>query len=381
MPRFSYRSDAGQPAIPKYRLHRASGQAVVTIAGKDNYLGRWKSRASRAEYDRLIGEWLVQGRPTVPSARQYADFTVVELIAAYWRHAKTYYVKNGQPTGELPGLKVALRFLKKYYGHTAAAMFGPLALQAIQLRMIEAGHSRKYINNNIGPIKRAFRWAVSKELVPAHVHQALLSVEGLKKGRTEAREPDPIMPLPDEVLEATLPHLPEPVRSMVRLQRLCGCRPGEIVLLRPCDLDMTQSVWRYTTESHKTEHHGKARCIFIGPRGQEILRPFLLRPADEYCFQTKRRGKTPGGRYTKNNYHRAIKLACEKAGLKPWAPNRLRHSAATEIRAGFDLESAQAILGHSSLKMSEHYAGPQRFSERNLRTGTSNLALVRRRGS
>lgn len=49
---------------PKYRKHKASGQALVTIAGRDHYLGPWKSKASRAEYDRLIGEWLAAGRPT-----------------------------------------------------------------------------------------------------------------------------------------------------------------------------------------------------------------------------------------------------------------------------------------------------------------------------
>ena len=50
-------------ATPRYRLHRASGQAVVTLAGVDHYLGPWKSKASRIEYDRLVGEWLTAGRP------------------------------------------------------------------------------------------------------------------------------------------------------------------------------------------------------------------------------------------------------------------------------------------------------------------------------
>ena len=48
--------------VPKYRLHRATGQAVVSLSGKDFYLGLWKSKASRIEYDRLIAEWLACGR-------------------------------------------------------------------------------------------------------------------------------------------------------------------------------------------------------------------------------------------------------------------------------------------------------------------------------
>jgi len=48
--------------VPSHRRHKPTGQAVVTLSGKDYYLGRWNTKASRAEYDRLIGEWLVGGR-------------------------------------------------------------------------------------------------------------------------------------------------------------------------------------------------------------------------------------------------------------------------------------------------------------------------------
>ncbi len=47
---------------PSYRLHKASGQAVVTINDRDHYLGRYGSATSRPAYDRLIGEWLANGR-------------------------------------------------------------------------------------------------------------------------------------------------------------------------------------------------------------------------------------------------------------------------------------------------------------------------------
>jgi len=59
---------------PAYRLHRASGQALVTIAGNDNYLGPWKSRASRIEYDPLVGEWLASGQPIMPCSRDCGDY-------------------------------------------------------------------------------------------------------------------------------------------------------------------------------------------------------------------------------------------------------------------------------------------------------------------
>ena len=49
-------------ALPKYRKHRASGQAVVTLNGRDHYLGPYGTSASEAFYDRLIAEWLIQER-------------------------------------------------------------------------------------------------------------------------------------------------------------------------------------------------------------------------------------------------------------------------------------------------------------------------------
>jgi hypothetical protein len=39
--------------VPKYRLHKTTGRAVVTIDGRDFYLGPYNSPESRAKYDEL----------------------------------------------------------------------------------------------------------------------------------------------------------------------------------------------------------------------------------------------------------------------------------------------------------------------------------------
>ncbi len=51
---------------PKYRKHRASGQAIVTLHGVDHYLGPHGTKASKAEYDRLIAQWLGEETGTGP---------------------------------------------------------------------------------------------------------------------------------------------------------------------------------------------------------------------------------------------------------------------------------------------------------------------------
>src|SRR4051812_19344652 len=95
---------------PRYRLHKPSGQAVVTLNGRDFYLGKHGSTSSRLEYDRLVAEWLTAGRQVAPSTRVAPrpdalggtanDASVSELMVGYVKHVDAYYVKNGEPTSE-----------------------------------------------------------------------------------------------------------------------------------------------------------------------------------------------------------------------------------------------------------------------------------------
>lgn len=72
---------------PRYRRHNASGQALVTIHGKDHYLGKYKWAASLEAYKRLVAEWIeVDGRLTEP---RHAT-SVSELILAYLMFVKSY---------------------------------------------------------------------------------------------------------------------------------------------------------------------------------------------------------------------------------------------------------------------------------------------------
>ncbi|QDV75374.1 tyrosine-type recombinase/integrase [Botrimarina mediterranea] len=385
--------------LPTYRRHKASGQAVVTLCGVDHYLGPYGSKPSRVLYDRLVAEWLASGRSR-PSNADASALTIVELAARYWEFAVGYYQKDGRSTGVTPGIKATLRYLNDWYGREPADQFGPLRLKALRDRMIADGHSRNYINDHVGRIKRMFKWAVSEELVTESTYHALAVVEGLKRGRTTARETARVLPIDDAIVQQTLTFLPETVADMVRLQRLTGMRPAEVCLLRPCDLDRSRPVWIYRPESHKTEHHGRDRWVFVGPQGQELLDRYLDRDPDSRCFQPRdsearrrlaahaarvtppnqgdapganrapRPKRSPGSTYHVASYRRAIHRACDKAGVARWSPNRLRHAAATEVRAKFGLEAAQVVLGHAGADVTQIYA------ERDLAKGLEVAAKI-----
>lgn len=193
---------------PKYRKHKASGQAIVTLNGKMLYLGPWKSKASKLEYDRVIAEWLAAGRNLPTSARENEGLTVSELVLRFWEHAQTYYRHaDGTPTSEVAVYKAALCPLRKLYGHTVADEFGPLSLRAVAEEMIRLGWCRNTVNKQASRIKGVFKWGVANELIDPSVYHGLQAVVGLRKGRTEATESEPVRPVPDDQIEAAIPHL------------------------------------------------------------------------------------------------------------------------------------------------------------------------------
>src|SRR5262249_19050092 len=153
--------------------------------------------------------------------------------AAYVRFARDYY----RGSGEVENLQYALRPLKEMYGRSAAAEFGPLKLKAVRQKMIDGALCRTEVNQRVGRIKRFFAWAVENELLPGTVLHALRAVRGLARGRTEARESEPVKPVPETYINATKEHLSPQVWAMIELQRYTGMRPGEVCVMRTCDID------------------------------------------------------------------------------------------------------------------------------------------------
>src|SRR5262245_12592798 len=122
--------------IPSYRRHRPSGQAVVTLSSpagerRDYYLGPYRSDSSKAEYNRLIAEWLASGKCIPHAGPAPADLTVNEMLVRFWSHVESYYRHaDGNPTAEVDNFRLSLRPLRRLYGHTIAREFGPLSLEA-----------------------------------------------------------------------------------------------------------------------------------------------------------------------------------------------------------------------------------------------------------
>ncbi len=328
---------------PPIRFCKISGQAIVRLGGKKIYLGRAEPGRIppdvQANYDRVVADYLAARRGLGEGGR---PLTVAELADRFDDWAASEYRDTGRVKeyGHLRGMLKMI--LKHHHAATYAADFGPLALKAVRADFIAAGWTRTYCNQQGQRVCRMFKWAAGEQLVPVEVYHALRAVEGLRRGRSAAREGEKVRPVADIWVDAALPHMPPPVAALVRLQRLTGARGGELLNLRTRDVDTSGEVWEIRPAEHKSANYGFTRTIYVGPRGQEVLRPLLLADLDAPIFsprqaveavRTARRAarktrpaprqrrrklkarpkRTAGMVYTADSYRRAIVRACDTA--------------------------------------------------------------------
>jgi len=381
--------------IPTYRKH-SSGQARVTIGGKDYLLGEYDSKKSRQEYARLIAEYVASDGSKhfneVPE-----DISILEILVGYKKHIKARYKTNPK---RYYLLTLAIRPLQELYGSLEAATFGPKQFKACRRYVMDgklAGPkaprldtlpSRTYVNDAMTRMIQVFQWAGEEELIPASVGVALSEIKLLRFG--EAPEPEDVEAVDRSVVDATLPHLPEVIADMVRVQMDVGCRPGELCKITPAMIDKSleesKGVWIVTLKNHKTAHKGKKRFLCIGIASQNILRPYLLRGENDCLFrpcdsERKRRAaitearetplscgnipgsnkkqrpaRKPGTSYNTNSYAKAIARVCEANGIEHWSPNQLRHTFAMETNSVEDLAATAALMGHASVSTTQIYA-------------------------
>jgi integrase len=336
---------------PEYRQRPGRTQALVTLTDaatkqrRDYWLGEYGTPESREAYHQIIAEWEARGRrlppprSPQPAATSTAGPAIVELANEFLRFAEEH-----QDQKHHCGFKTAFAVLRRHFGQVPAAEFGPKKLRTIRDAMIHQAAAtrdgrvwcRKYINAQVQRIRQLFKWGAAHERVPVSVCQSLATLDPLRRGRTAARE----------LLDAVRPFLNRPVRALVELQLLTGARTGELLGLRPCDVEMDEEkqVWLYRPEQHKNAFREQERVVFFGPKAQKILRPFLRgRPLTAYMFSpaeadaerrkalhnkrvtpdghgnrpgTKRREnpkRKPGERYTTASYYRSIRYACDRA--------------------------------------------------------------------
>lgn len=382
---------------PRMRHWKTRDLAFVDLFGHRCYLGKWGSPEADARYAEAIAAW--KQRRLIRPARQSAG-TVESLCDLHAAWAMNYYVKSGRSTTSGAKVRIVCELLYRAgFGRTPLNEFGPVALARFQAWLAAGGQwARRTVNEYIRVVVDMFRWAVSQELVSPDQHAALRTVRGLRKGRPAAtggkpcREGRVVMPAPRVSVRSIRRMVPPPVRAMMTLQLLTGMRPAEVCAMTPANVRPTHDpkvlVYLVPPEKNKTEHYSIERQVWLGPRSTRVLKLFWPSSPSSGFFSPRRaeadrnaakretrrsprwpshsraarraaRGEEPailGDVYSVDSYRRAITRACEQAGVAAFAPNQLRHSAATSMAFRNDLETAQMMLGHSDSRTTMRYA-------------------------
>lgn len=411
--------------VPKYRSD-SQGRAFVehrSIASKSRrmYLGRHGTEESLKRYQKFLAR-LSNSTCAVPCDRR--GLTEVEiLIDAYLSKAERHYArpwgrpiydtngkrrldKYGKPilvSSEYSSMALALRPLALMYGDMLAIDFGPRCLTDIQSRLIELEYTRGGINDTISRIKRFFRWCCKQELCQPALYSELLCVGGLYIGQEGVIESEDVSPAPMASIVAVLPFLPPVVAAMIRVQYLCGMRPGETCAMRSCDIDRSKSIWIYYPPRHKTAWRGFSLFKAVPKSAQPIIesvencnpQSYVFRPVDSAAWANDQRIKNrqprkttlyaneamrvakekqlakrrvkkrePQELYSTNSYRKAIErgfLKAAKAGvtIEYFSPNQLRHAIISDVSRILGQQQAQRYGGHENLKTTEIYTGLQ----------------------
>ncbi|MEI8372990.1 MAG: site-specific integrase [Planctomycetota bacterium] len=400
--------------IPKYRKRpdRNVAFAEYPRGNRVYFPGRHDSPESKAAYNRwligVLGEPEAVVQPQPPAGR----VQVIDLVKAFLDWAKLYYLSDGKPGSEYHCLKSAATPLLKVADTQLVNHFGPKDLKAARADMVLRQWKRDTVNDQVGRIRRIFKWGVEHELVPEHIWRTLQAVSPLGKGRTAAPESEEVRPVDPAHVQAVLKKVSPVVAAMIELQQVSGMRPQDVCQIRPIDVDRSDDVWTYRPPSHKGDwREGEVgiRIVPLGPRAQAILAPWLDRDPQAYCFspaESESLRRKPRGRgkprqhalrtyYVTASYRRAIHRGCELAFNMPkelrkiwsklpddqrdkpkitaqrkelqakaatwrsqhcWNPNQLRHNVGTAVRKKYGLEAAQVFLGHSKADVTEIYA-------------------------
>lgn len=350
--------------VPAYCRHKGSNQAYVKIDGNRVYLGVYGTPDSHKRYTVEIAKW--QARQDEPAQ----NLTVSHLAVTYIEHCRTYYRKGGAETTEVKCIRLALKLLLRQYRNCPVNEFDALKLERVRDAMIAAGWVRISINRHMGRIRRMFRWGVKRKLVSRGTFIDVCALESLAQDRSDARESEPVEAVSDAAVDAALKHVSRPVRGLIEFMRHTGARPGEALIVRACDINMSGKVWEYRPVRHKTQHHKKQRVVMIGPSAQKLLRPFLKTDTQAFLFDPRdaiednvrryregaKRRQDIGTHYTLHSLAAAIRRGCEKAEVEVWSANQLRHSFGTKARRAAGIEASRVVLGHSSAVTSEIYA-------------------------
>ncbi|MCC7395716.1 MAG: site-specific integrase [Planctomycetes bacterium] len=380
--------------MPKLGVHKATGQARVTLNGTTFYLGKAGTIEAHAKYAELVKTWLAQGQQAIRPAATVVQLatSVREVFDQFLAHADATgrYSKGGKPGTHYRRFEWIRDSLGAALGNPPVAKLTESSLVLWRdLLERDKGRTRPGINRLVACALLVLKWGRARGLVPKVVWADVSTIEPLKRGEVGDR-PDhgkPRRAVTNEEANKVAAHASRQVGAMIRLQSMLGMRPSEVCAMRWADIDKAPipgdrtKCWTYTVPAGKTSHHGHVTRFLLPLAAQKILNEFpaaanayifspasamaerreLLREArkSDPTKQTELRDSTArrdyADRWGVNEYRHAVARACRAAGVPCFTPHELRHGFATWAANTLSLGAASAACNHRSVATTQRY--------------------------
>lgn len=346
--------------MPVYQRHQVGSHAYARckLFGKYVSLGAFNSPESLQRFEEVVAQF----RAGKPRKATGTALTVLGLTGAWLDHVAEvglYRRADGSPTSEIASWRLSVAPLLRLFESEPASEFTPKKLKTVRdamcsgswlredekatRKLCEIQWCRRTVNMRVKRLVRLFGWAVSEELVPVTVHQALLAVASLQAG-SKAQDYAERGPVYRQDIRATLACLADVPRAIALVQLATGMRPSEACAMRVEDIDRRGDIWVYRPGQHKTRRHGIAKAVPLGPAAQWVIAPRL---GGEWVFPAPK----IAGSYVLRHYLDCVRTAAVRAGVLPWSPGRLRKNVATDLQERFGIETARAMLGHQGIEV------------------------------
>ena len=269
-------------------------------------------------------------KPVLPELSEEARSKIV--VFTDWLRSKRY--SESTVSTYTDSIRTFLRF---HSDKTVEAIGNDDLVRFNNQYILANAYSSSFQNQVVNAIKLFF----------STLEHRTIDIELIHRPRREHKLPNV---LSKEEVKAVLDALPNVKhRTMLSLVYACGLRCGELINLKPADVDSNRHLLIIRNAKGK-----KDRVVPISDKLIEMLREYyrLCKPVI-WLFE----GQFKETRYSDKSLQSVLKQAVEKAAIhKPVTLHWLRHSYATHLlEAGTDLRYIQELLGHKSSKTTEIY--------------------------
>jgi integrase len=268
------------------------------------------------------------------------------LLKEWWEEYMRIYCRaNNKPATQAAKRKIAHAYLLPVLGGRRIDSITRYDVEKLKTGMLERGLSPKTVNNVTTVLRKCLAVAVDFDL-PAAVPVCR---------RVAVPEPEWQF-LADAELDALLEHCADPWRGMVFVAARTGLRAGELRGLQWGDIDWPRRklhVRRNVVAGEVgTPKNGRSRVVPLTLDAIETLRAIPRKLGVAWVWSS-----STGAAVDETTQRQAINAAFVRAGVAATGWHVLRHTFASHlVMRGVPIRTVQALLGHSTVQMTERYS-------------------------